>query len=347
MDPTDVKQFAFKVWSYRQGAVVSQMIHLGHRLGLFAALAGDSSTPDELAMRTGTDARYVQEWLRCMAAADLLDHHQGRFHVSEAGLAVLADSEGSPVFAAAAFIPIDLREQEERLLAVFKAGGGFDYDAAGPEMIDQLEAMNRPWADHLLPTVVIDGFDGLRRRLEDGIDLVDVGCGSGLAVRALAESFPHSRFLGLDPAHHAVERAEVVVAGLENARVVVGTAHDLEPGSADVVTAFDCLHDMTRPDQALGDIRQAVTDDGLVVVKEIKTAPEFEQQRRNPMLAMMYGLSIISCLPSGLSAEDGWGLGNQGLPAERLEALALAAGFRRCEVKDLGDPVNLYYELRP
>ena len=163
----------------------------------------------------------------------------------------------------------------------------------------------------------------------------------------MARAFPDSRLVGVDPSSVAMERARARTEKLDNVTLVEGTTADLEPDSADLVTAFDCLHDMARPDQALADLRRVVREDGLVVVKDVKTADDFDQQQRNPVLAMMYGLSMMACLPSGIGDGDGMALGNQGLTPRKVEELATEAGFSQFTVHDLEDPVNLYYELRP
>lgn len=347
MDVKAVNAYAYQVWSHRQGAVVARMIHLGHRLGLYKAMAGQGPmSADALAERAGISRRYAEEWLRCQAAGGLLEYDNDLFMLPDAGAAVLADDEHSPFFSATAFVPTDARAEADRLAAAFTSDSGYGYDEGGHELVEVLEGLNAPWARLLLPTVVVDAIPGLRRQLETGATIIDVGCGSGLAIAALADAFPASTFYGIDPSELAIARSRQVLAPFENASAEVGYAESIEDRHADIVTAFDCLHDMSRPDLALQSIRRVLGDDGLLVVKDIRTAATFEEQLKNPMLAMMYGLSIMSCLPSGLASDDGLGLGNQGLHPEKLADLAAEAGFTRFDVHDLNDPVNLYYEIR-
>lgn len=348
MDIKAINAYSFTVWSHRQGAVVAQMIHLGHRLGLYKAMAGQGPmTAAAVAKRAGVGERYAEEWLRCQAAGGLLEYDNHMFLLPDAGAAVLADDESSPFFSAGAFTPVDARAQADRLVGAFQNDIGHGYDEGGADLVDVLEGMNAPWARLVLPGMVVDSIPGFRDRLEHGAVVIDVGCGSGLAVEALAEAFPQSTFVGIDPSEHAIARAKERLADVPNASAEVGYAEKIETRQADVVTAFDCLHDMSRPDQALSSIRSALPNDGLLVVKDIKTARTFEEQFKNPMLAMMYGLSIMSCLPSGLATEDGLGLGNQGLYPEKMRVMATTAGFTQFSVHDLGDPVNLYFEIRP
>jgi len=164
----------------------------------------------------------------------------------------------------------------------------------------------------------------------------------------MARAYPASRFTGYDPSQHAVDRARQKVEGLGNVEIVHARAEDLpaEP-RFDLVLTFDCLHDMTRPDEALHAIRRAIVDDGTLLVKEIRCASTLQENRANPMLAMMLGFSITSCMSSATSEPGGMGLGTVGLPEARLRELAEAAGFTRLRPHDPGEPANVYYEVRP
>lgn len=349
MDVDAARRFALRVWQVKQGEVVAMTIHLGVRLGLYDVMqSAGFLTPEEIAEAAEVDARWTREWLRAQAAAELVDHEAGRFRLSDEAAAVLADDRGSPFYAGGVFAPGDPAAVASEIARAFRAGSGFAYDATGRHTTELTEAMNDPWARLLLVPMVLPAFDGLVERLRDGIDVVDVGCGAGGALAELAAAFPRSRFTGVDPSAHAIARAAERLDEVENVRLVEGTSEALEPASADLITAFDVLHDMARPDRALVELRRAIRDDGLVIVKDIRTADDFEAQRKNPVLAMMYGLSLMSCLPSGYGDDgDGMALGNQGLTPALLEDLATEAGFASVTVRDLEDPVNLYYELRP
>jgi hypothetical protein len=115
----------------------------------------------------------------------------------------------------------------------------------------------------------------------------------------------------------------------------------------DLVMALDCLHDMTDPAAALRAIRGAIADDGTLLVKEVRSTGSWERDQRNPMLAMLYGFSVQTCMSSALSEPGGAGLGTLGLPPEALRELCADAGFPRLQVHDVDDPANLYYEVRP
>jgi len=345
----EVGRFAFKVWSFRQGEVVSLMIHLGDRLGLFEALAdGDAADSVDVAAATGLDERWVREWLRAMAAADLLDSDDGeRFVLPAAARAVLVDEEHL-AFAAGAFPGGYPSDYVDRLAEAFRTGIGPDYDARGPAGAHLTERMLGPWARSALVPHILPRLDGVVAKLEAGGRVLDVGCGSGVAMQAIAEAFPAAQLDGLDLSRHAVDRAEVKLAGLPNVSVRHGRAEEVaDAGAYDLVLTFDCLHDMTRPAEAIAAVRRALVDDGTWLVKEIRCWPTWQQNRKNPMLAMFFGFSLSSCMASATSEPGGAGLGTVGLHGELLEAMARDAGFTRFQVHDVDDPANLYYEVKP
>jgi 2-polyprenyl-3-methyl-5-hydroxy-6-metoxy-1,4-benzoquinol methylase len=352
-DPDLVRLFAFRVWSYKQGELVSLMIHLGDRLGLYRALvdAGPVTAP-ELAARTGLHERWLLEWLRSQAAAGLLESADGTtFALTAEGAEVLADEDGSVWFAAGAFsgnaAPPDV---VDRLADAFRTGRGLTYDDLGPEAAHSVARTLGPWTRVALVPVILPGLDGVVGRLARGARVLDVGCGAGVALLAMAEAFPASQFDGVDPSEHAIVAAEDArrAAGLDNVSFRVADGADLlrEP-TYDLVTTFDCLHDMPYPGAVAAAIRGAIVDTGTWLVKEIRAGATWEENLLNPMLALMYSTSVATCMSSALSAPDGAGLGTLGLPPPAVERLARDAGFSRCEFKDFDDPANVYYEIRP
>jgi len=187
--------------------------------------------------------------------------------------------------------------------------------------------------------------------LGDRLGLYRALAGAGpVTAGVLAERYPRSHFDGYDLSRHAVQRAREAVqaAGLTNVALHHARAEDVPAGAGyDLVLALDCLHDMTHPAKALAAIRAAVADDGTLLVKEIKSSGDWQRDQRNPMLAMLYGFSVQTCLSSALSEPGGAGLGTLGLPPDALRALCEAAGFTRMTTHDVDDPANLYHEVRP
>ena len=348
----EIGLFAFKVWGYKQGEVVSLLIHLGDRLGLYKALAESGTvTSGELAVATGLDERWVREWLRGNAAADLVASTDGvQFTLPEEAIPVLADEDTSLFFAAGAFgEPHDASFVSE-LADAFRTGIGLPYDRLGPSGAHRTERMLGPWARIALVPRIIPALAGVHEALDAGIAVADVGCGGGVALTALAETYPRSTFHGFELSRHAMDRAtaRVEAMGLTNVELHFERAENLpsEHGFGLVLT-FDCLHDMTQPGSAITAIRRAIADDGTWLIKDIRSTGRWDHDRRNPMLAMMFGFSVTSCMSSALSEPGGAGLGTLGFNTGVAEQMVRDAGFTQFTVHDFDDPANLYYEVRP
>jgi len=352
-DPGKVVEMALRVWGYKQGEVVSLMIHLGDRLGIYRALDGAGPvTAEALAARTGLHPRWLLEWLRGQAAAGLLDTADGQvFRLTAEAAVLLADEEGSLWFAAGAFQGAAASQQTvDRLAESFRTGDGLSFDDFGPAAAAKVERMLGPWSRLALVPTILPALDGVTGRLESGIRVADVGCGSGIALLTLAAAFPRSGFDGYDPSEYAITRAHGNLAerGLANVAFHQRPADQLPDDAVfGLVLTFDCLHDMPRPDGAARAIRRCLAGDGTWLVKEIRAGETWQDNLTHPVAAMLYGNSVASCLPSGLSEPGGAGLGTLGLPPSRLERMCRQAGFTRFQLHDVGDPANLYYEVRP
>jgi 2-polyprenyl-3-methyl-5-hydroxy-6-metoxy-1,4-benzoquinol methylase len=353
--PDEMKSalFALQVWKYKEGEVVSVMIHLGDRLGLYRAMAGRGPmTAGELAAATGLHERWLLEWLRSQAAASLLATTDGdRFELTPEAADVLVEDVDSLWFAAGAFQGgVAPPAVIDRLADAFRTGVGLSYDDLGPSAAHTVERMLGPWSRLALVPVVLPALDGVVDRLRRGARVADVGCGSGVALLTMAASFPHSRFEGYDPSEHAIDRAEVKLEEGTSSNVAFhrAGATDLpaEP-TFDLVLTLDCLHDMPRPAEALAAIRRSIKDDGTLLVKDIRAGVTWEENQRNPLLALMYGTSVTTCMSSALSEPGGAGLGTLGLHRELAESMCREAGFNAFTLHDFDDPANLYYEVRP
>ena len=352
-DPDRLKAYSLKLFGYMNGATISMMVHLGDRLGLYAALADAGALSSrELALETGLDERWVREWLYGQGASGLLESHDGeRFSLSPEGKAVLVD-ENHPANGIGMFSQIpDLARSLERLPEAFRTGIGLAYDEHGADCARGIERGLAPWFRSLFVPHALPKIDGICDALRAGAQVADVGCGAGVALLEMAKAFPASRFHGYDISLHALARAE---ANRSAAGVANVSFHDARvdplPGDHrfDFVTTFDCLHDMTDPEGAIRQIRAALSESGTWLVADIKARPTYaENVEKNPMAAMMYGVSVMVCMSSSLSKKGGAGLGTLGLPAERLERWARDAGFTRFSPIDLGHPVNAFYVVRP
>jgi SAM-dependent methyltransferase len=352
IDPEELKRYSFSVWNFKQGEMVSLMIHIGDRLGLYRALDGAGpTTARQLAEKTGLQERWLLEWLRGQAAARLLNYHEpDQFELTPVGAAVLADETGSLAFAAGAFAGQTPPETVDKLIEAFKTGIGLSYEDLGPNAAHRTERMLGPWTRQELVPNILPALDGVVAKLQAGAVAADVGCGGGVALMAMAAAFPNSTFHGYDPSNHAIERcqAKVEELGLKNVELHVAGGESLpQTPTFDFLITFDCIHDMTRPGDVIGAIRQAMKPDGTWLIKDIRSAPDFKENMRNPLLAMFYGFSVSACMSSALSEPDGAGLGTLGFNPEVAEKMVTEAGFGRFKAHDFDDPSNLYYEVRP
>jgi SAM-dependent methyltransferase len=361
LDPDELKAYSFRVWNYKQGEMVSLMIHLGDRLGIYQAMEGAGPlTPAELASRTGLQERWLLEWMRGQAAAQLLDYHgkgssaeddkNGSFELSPAGAAVLADEKGSIAFASGAFTGGTPPEIADKLADAFRTGVGLSYEEMGPNAAHRTERMLGTWVRLALVPQIIPALEGVHEKLEAGAVVADVGCGSGVALVAMAEAYPRSTFVGYDPNSHGIERAREQLAerGLTNVELHTAGGEALpEEPRFDFMLTFDCIHDMPHPSRVIAAIRHAILPDGTWLIKDIRSKPRFEDNLGHPMLAMFYGFSVSACMSSALSEPDGAGLGTLGFNPEVAEKMVREAGFSRFAEHDFADPANLYYEVRP
>jgi len=354
LDPEKLGLFSFLVFSKLEGAVTAGMIHLGDRLGLYRTLADASSplTTSELAERLGLDERWVREWAYNQGAAQIVGiDDDERLSLSPEVAAVLADPT-HPAFAMGPFHHLpQIMASLQQLPESFRTGLGLDYDAHGPECAEGIARGFEPWMRaYLLPTV-LPALDGVEAKLRAGATVLDVGCGAGGVALLLATTFPETHVVGYDISQFAIDRARrrQVEAAITNAEFLDPRLAPMPTdGSADLVTTFDCLHDMTDPAGMMAAIRAALADDGTWLLVDIKAHDTYaDNARKNPMASLMYGISVLSCMSSALSEPGGAGLGTLGLSAAKAEQMSRDAGFTRFRRLDIDHPINALYEIRP
>ena len=353
IDREKLQDYLHNVFGTLGGAMTSAMIYLGDRMRLFEAMAGGGPlSSEELAQRTGLSERWLREWLHAMGAADILEYAgDGRFWLTPEGEAVLVD-ERHPANGAGFFSQLPGQMAiAERLPEAFKSGVGLNYDELGADGAVGIERGLAPFFRTMMVPALLPRVDGLVERLEAGAQVADVGCGGGVALIEMARAYPKSQYHGFDISRHALERA---AANLRQAGIDNVTFHDASvdplPSDArfDVVTTFDCLHDMTDPARVMRQIRAAIRPDGIWLVADIKAGATYEENvERNPMASLMYATSVLVCMSSGLSEADGLGLGTLGLHPDLARKMAGEAGFPSFETVDLDHPANAFYVVRP
>lgn len=333
---------------------LSLMVSVGHRTGLFDALAGAGPvTIDELARAAGCDRRYVEEWLGAMTVGGIVDHDAAArtYELPEEHARFVSRGSAAENLAVfAQYIPL-LGAVEDDIVDCFREGGGVPYERF-PRFHEVMEEdsgqSTLPALDeHILPLV-----PGLQDRLRAGIDVIDVGCGRGRALLQLAESYPHSTFVGYDLSREAIEyaRKRAANAGVTNVRYEVADAARLaewvEARSVDLALTFDAVHDQGDPAALVAGIRRALRDDGVYLAQDIDASSSHEGDRDHVIGPLLYTISTFHCMTVSL-AQDGLGLGAM-WGRERARQLFGDAGFRSIEIHTLDhDPQNAYYVCRP
>jgi 2-polyprenyl-3-methyl-5-hydroxy-6-metoxy-1,4-benzoquinol methylase len=350
-DPKKLNQKVALLAGMMTGAHVAAMIILGLRLGLYKALAGAGRvTSEDTASATGLHERWVREWLRGQAAAGILEYADGRFELSPEVALLLAD-EDQMSYLGGNFLPLPQRmAMLDGLMDSFRTGLGYSFDDRGPAAAASTESMFRNWYRLLLVPVALPMLDGVTAKLQAGARVADVGCGSGLALLEMAKAFPSSTYDGYDTSTHALVRAQEnrAAAGASNIAFHDPRQEPLPPDPTyDLITTFDCLHDMTHPEAAVAAIRAAIKPDGTWFIADINGAPTLEEQIGNATTPMLYAMSVLGCMSSALSEPGGAGLGTLGLPEPAMRELVQAAGFTRFRRLELPHPINAFYEARP
>ncbi|MEZ5165095.1 MAG: class I SAM-dependent methyltransferase [Acidimicrobiales bacterium] len=351
VDPERLGETIQGLYRMKQGEVMGVVIHLGVRLGLFDALAVHGPVASsELASATGLHERWVREWLAAVAAADLVTHDRGTFALTPEASAVLCEPD-HPAALAGVFGPPITHAEVDRTAEAFRTGLGMTWDEHGAHTCHFQAAMGAGGQRTWLVPVILSSIDGLTDRLDQGATVVDVGCGAGVAAMVIADAFPNSTVIGIDPSTHAIESAVARAAdgGLGNLSFRQGSFDDLGPlGPVDLLLTLDVLHDLPRPGDAVRAARSCLADDGVWLVADIKTRGGLEDNRRIPVLPLMYGMSILYCMSSAMSEPGGAGLGTLGLTEAVFAELAAAAGFGSVETREFDvDPLNRYFEVRP
>jgi len=354
LNPEKLDRYAKMVAGTAQQSLNCALSFVGERLGLYSNLSRIApASSAELAQETGLDERWVREWLYQQACTGQIDYDESsdRFHLSPEAVAVLVDDK-HPAYLAGMFqAVVALYEGLDELPESFKSGIGQSYEAKGEACACGIERMSRQFQTHQLVPRLLPKLDGVVEKLEAGISVADVGCGSATSTVAMAKAFPKSRFAGYDNSRAAIKRASQAVkrAGLDNVRILDPTHEPLpEDGSLDFITTFDVIHDSTHPDELIAAIRASLKPDGTWLCADVKGLPTFgENLKENPIAPLAYCFSVTVCMSAALSVPGGAGLGTLGFHEQKAREMTAAAGFGRFRRIDYeGDIFNAFYEIR-
>jgi ubiquinone/menaquinone biosynthesis C-methylase UbiE len=323
-------------------------IVVGDRLGLYRALAERPARPQELAERTGTAPRYVEEWLRGQAAGGYVEYDAaaGMYSMTEEQAFALTNPDG-PVFVPGAFqLALGALKAEGEITKAFRTGDGVGWHEHDTDVFTGCERFFRPGYSAHLVDAWLPALDGVEARLRDGIRVADVGCGHGASTILMAKAYPQSTFTGSDYHGDSVTEARKHAenAGLDSrVRFEVASAQSFGGGPYDLVTTFDALHDMGDPLGAARHVRRQLADGGTWMIVEPAAGPAVSDNL-NPVGRVYYSFSAFLCVPNALSQEGGYSLGAQAgeEPVRRLATDAGFSTFRRVAET----PFNIVYEAR-
>jgi len=350
VDPDRLRDFVFRAVVEVGATLNTALVVLGDKLGLYRALAGAGPlTPAELANRTGTAVRYVQEWLCAQAAGGFVEYDPdtARYSLPPEQAVALTD-EASPAFLPGLFqfafgSVIDSR----RITEVSRTGEGVGWQEHVSDVHEGCERFFRPAYRAHLTTSWLPALDGVVRKLEAGALVADVGCGRGASTEMMAQAYPNSRFFGSDQHGESIDvaRKRAEVAGLtDRLSFDVSLASAFGGGPYDLVTMFDCLHEMGDPARAARHVHASLKPDGTWLIVEPAAADRMEDNI-NPVGRAYYCFSTLLCTPSSLAQAVGVALGAQAGEA-RLRNLVTVAGFSSFR-RVAETPLNAVYEARP
>jgi len=329
-------------------SVHAGMVVIGDRLGLYKALAEGPANSAELAKKTGTDERYLREWLASQAAGGYITYDESaqRFSLTPEQAFTLA-TEDSPAYLPGAFeLALGSLAAVPRIAESFRTGAGMGWHEHEDGVFHGCEKFFRPGYAANLMSTWIPALDGVQAKLERGARVADVGCGTGSSTLLMAKAFPKSKFFGFD--YHdksvAAARDHAKKEGLSD-RVSFDVAKAKEfPGSGyDFVAVFDCLHDMGDPIGAAKHVRQSLATDGTWMIVE-PFANDNLKDNLNPVGRVYYSFSTLLCTPCSRSQEVGLCLGAQA-GESRIRDVITSAGFSRFR-RATETPFNIVYEAR-
>ncbi len=348
--------FAGRVFESVLGQIDSWSIYVGEKLGFYDALARHPMTRDELASQTGTHWRYTGEWLEQQVTTGILEaddptkaSEARSYSLPAAHREVLTDRDSLNYLAPLVRLMTAGGLQLPALLDAYRNGGGVSWEQFGPDMRTGQADMNRPWFLHALGAEWFPAVPPLHERLQRaGTRVADIGCGEGWSAIGIAQSHPSVTVDGYDidePSIVAARQHARAIGVDDRVRFHLADGSDVsDHGGYDIVTLFECVHDMAHPREVLRTARRLVKPDGHVVVMDEAVAGAFGESF-DEVERLMYGFSLFVCLPDGMSHEASAGTGTV-MRRSKLEEYAIEAGFDGVEVLPIENDLWRFYELK-
>ncbi len=350
VDAQKLEQFVFRAVDEVGATLNAALVVMGDKLGLYRVLAGAGGlTPVELARRTSVSERYVREWLNAQAAGGYVEYNptDGSYTLPPEQAIALTDDQ-SPAYLPGFFqIALGSVLDSPRITDAARSGEGVGWHEHNHDVFEGCERFFRPGYNANLIPAWLPALDGVVAKLEAGAKVADIGCGHGSSTILMARAFPKSTFVGTDYHDGSIETArqranDAGVADRVHFETAAAAAH---PGEGyDLVTMFDCLHDMGDPVGAARQVHKTLAPDGTWLIVEPMAGDRVEDNL-NPVGRAYYGFSTFLCTPASLSQEVGLALGAQAGEA-RIGDVVAAGGFTRFR-RATETPFNLVFEARP
>jgi 2-polyprenyl-3-methyl-5-hydroxy-6-metoxy-1,4-benzoquinol methylase len=346
-DKQKADDFAHKMLGVVNNAGIAMMTSIGHRTGLFEVMSNlpPSSAPD-IARSAGLKERYVKEWLGAMVTGGIVDYQANKqtyYFPPEHAAFLTPAAIPNNLAVSMQFISV-LGGVEDQIVECFQKGGGVDYSAY-PRFHEVMAEESNQSVCAGLTSAILPLVPGLDEKLSAGINVLDIGCGSGRAVNLMARTYPASRFKGYDFSKEAIANAsqEAKKNGVKNARFELKDVAKLDEVEAyDLITAFDAIHDQARPAELLKAIARALKPNGVFLMQDIAGSSSVEKNLNLPLGPFGYTISCMHCMTVSL-AQGGDGLGAM-WGEEKARAMLKDAGFKNVKVESLPhDILNSYY----
>lgn len=343
---SEQEQFAGRMLEVLNDGMICLLMSVGYRTGLFDVMSGMApATSKEIAKAAKLNERYVREWLGGMVTGKIVEYDpsSGKYRLPERAACLTRAAGIDNVAVFSQYIAL-LGDVEDKIVECFRKGGGVPYSAYPKFQKLQAEETARVFDARLL-SQILPLVPGITDRLESGIDVLDVGCGTGRAINLMAKAFPKSRFWGYDFSQEAVRfgRQEAKKMKLKNAKFKAADAAKMaDREKFDLITAFDTIHDQARPDKVLKAINRALRKGGVFLMQDIAASSNLHENIGSPLAPTIYAISTMHCMTVSL-AYKGMGLGTAWGQQKAKEMLA-GAGFGDIKVSMVdGDIFNYYY----
>jgi SAM-dependent methyltransferase len=350
VDGEKLMEFVFRAVAEVGAALNAALVVMGDKLGYYRIMASNGPvSPAELAERSGTAEPYVREWLNAQAAGGYVTYDPSSgCYTLPVEHAVALTVEDSPAFLPGMFqIALGTMHDSGHVMDAARGGSGIGWHEHHPDVHVGCERFFRPSYNAYLIESWLPALDGVLAKLQAGARVADVGCGHGASTILMAQAFPNSEFVGSDyhPESITIARSRAATAGVgDRVRFEVAPADTFSGTGYDLVTMFDCLHDMGDPVGAARHVRDSVAADGTWMIVEPMAGDRVEDNL-NPVGRAYYAFSTLLCTPASLSQDVGLALGTQAGPA-RIRDVTVAGGFTRF-ARVAETPFNQVLEVRP